>query len=98
MDAIQPLRPQDVVLGQYERSGDMKGYRQEPDVAPESQTETYAAARVFVENWRWAGVPFYLRTGKRLTSRRTEICVQLKSVPFRLFRDTAVDTPGCRMC
>jgi glucose-6-phosphate 1-dehydrogenase len=92
MDAIQPLRAQDVVLGQYEQSGDMKGYRQEADVAPDSQTETYAAARVFVENWRWAGVPFYLRTGKRLTSRRTEICVQLKSVPYRLFRDTPVDT------
>jgi glucose-6-phosphate 1-dehydrogenase len=92
MDAIQPLRPQDVVLGQYEQSGDMKGYRQEADVAPDSRTETYAAARVFVENWRWAGVPFYLRTGKRLTSRRTEICVQLKSVPYRLFRDTPVDT------
>jgi glucose-6-phosphate 1-dehydrogenase len=92
MDAIQPLRPQDVALGQYEKSASMAGYRQEPDVAPDSHTETYAAARVFVENWRWAGVPFYLRTGKRMTSRRTEISVQLKSVPYRLFRDTPVDT------
>src|ERR1700744_4734330 len=91
MDAIQPLRRQDVVFGQYEQSGDMKGYRQEPDVAPDSQTETYAAARVFVENWRWAGVPFYLRTGKRLGGRRTEISVRLKPGPFRLFRDTPVD-------
>jgi glucose-6-phosphate 1-dehydrogenase len=91
-DAIQPLKPEDVVLGQYEKSGDMAGYRQEADVAPDSQTETYAAARVFIENWRWAGVPFYLRTGKRLTSRRTEISVQLKSVPYLLFRDTPVDT------
>ena len=78
-------------------SGSMKnphrgGYREEADVAPDSQTETYAAARVFVENWRWAGVPFYLRTGKRMTARRTEISVQLKAVPFLLFRDTPVDT------
>ena len=62
------------------------------DVAPDSQTETYAAARVYIDNWRWAGVPFYLRTGKRLTSRRTEISVQLKAVPFLLFRDTPVDS------
>jgi glucose-6-phosphate 1-dehydrogenase len=91
-DAIQPLKASDVVLGQYEKSPTMAGYRQEADVAPDSNTETYAAARVFVENWRWAGVPFYLRTGKRMTARRTEISVQLKAVPFLLFRDTPVDT------
>ncbi|QIE28459.1 Glucose-6-phosphate 1-dehydrogenase 2 (plasmid) [Caballeronia sp. SBC1] len=91
-DAIQPLKPNDVVLGQYEKSATMAGYREEADVAPDSQVETYAAARVFVENWRWAGVPFYLRTGKRMTARRTEISVQLKAVPFLLFRDTPVDT------
>jgi glucose-6-phosphate 1-dehydrogenase len=90
-DAIQPLTPNDVVFGQYEQGPAGIGYRQEPDVAPGSTTETYAAARVFVENWRWAGVPFYLRTGKRLAARRTEISVQLKPVPFRLFRDTPVD-------
>ena len=90
-DAIQPLKPDDVVFGQYEKGPAGPGYRQEPDVAPDSHTETYAAARVFVENWRWAGVPFYLRTGKRLAARRTEISVQLKTVPFRLFRDTPVD-------
>jgi glucose-6-phosphate 1-dehydrogenase len=90
-DAIQPLAPEDVVFGQYEKGPAGVGYREEPDVAPGSTTETYAAARVFVENWRWAGVPFYLRTGKRLAARRTEISVQLKPVPFRLFRDTPVD-------
>jgi glucose-6-phosphate 1-dehydrogenase len=90
-DAIQPLTPDDVVFGQYEKGPAGVGYREEPDVAPGSTTETYAAARVFVENWRWAGVPFYLRTGKRLAVRRTEISVQLKPVPFRLFRDTPVD-------
>ncbi|MET3230868.1 UNVERIFIED_ORG: glucose-6-phosphate 1-dehydrogenase [Burkholderia sp. 1263] len=90
-DAIQPLKPDDVVFGQYENGPAGIGYREEPDVAPNSTTETYAAARVFIENWRWAGVPFYLRTGKRLAARRTEIAVQLKPVPFRLFRDTPVD-------
>ncbi|ASL46822.1 Glucose-6-phosphate 1-dehydrogenase [Burkholderia sp. AD24] len=91
MHAIQPLTADDVVFGQYEKGPPGVGYREEPDVAPDSTTETYAAARVFVENWRWAGVPFYLRTGKRLAARRTEISVQLKPVPFRLFRDTPVD-------
>ncbi|CAG4898978.1 glucose-6-phosphate dehydrogenase [Paraburkholderia gardini] len=91
-DAIQPLHARDVVFGQYGKGPAGPGYREEPDVAADSHTETYAAARVFIENWRWAGVPFYLRTGKRLTARRTEIAVHLKTVPFRLFRDTPVDT------
>lgn len=94
-DALKPLTPQDVVFGQYakgvEAGAQGVAYRDEPNVAKDSQTETYAAARVYIDNWRWAGVPFYLRTGKRLAARRTEICVQLKSVPFRLFRDTPVD-------
>jgi glucose-6-phosphate 1-dehydrogenase len=91
-DAIQPLTCDDVVFGQYEKGDAGAAYRDEPDVAPDSTTETYAAARVYIDNWRWAGVPFYLRTGKRLTTRRTEIAVQLKRVPFLLFRDTPVDT------
>ncbi|MDE1180205.1 glucose-6-phosphate dehydrogenase [Paraburkholderia sp.] len=90
-DAIKPLTPSDVVFGQYEKGPSGVAYRNEPDVAAESTTETYAAARVFVDNWRWAGVPFYLRTGKRLAVRRTEIAVQLKAVPFLLFRDTPVE-------
>ncbi len=57
-DAIQPLKPDDVVLAQYEKGPAGPGYREEPNVAPDSTTETYAAARVFVDNWRWAGVPF----------------------------------------
>ena len=77
--------------GSTKRAGRGRAIGEEPDVAPDSRTETYAAARVFVENWRWAGVPFYLRTGKRLAARRTEMSVQLKAVPFRLFRDTPVD-------
>jgi glucose-6-phosphate 1-dehydrogenase len=63
----------------------------EAEVAPDSRTETYAAVKVEVETWRWAGVPFYLRTGKALTARDTEIVVQFKPVPFALFRGTGVD-------
>jgi glucose-6-phosphate 1-dehydrogenase len=91
-DALKPLTPDDVVFGQYGKGPAGVAYHDEPDVAKNSRTETYAAARVYIDNWRWAGVPFYLRTGKRLASRRTEISVQLKRVPFRLFRDTSVDT------
>ncbi|CAB3766677.1 glucose-6-phosphate dehydrogenase [Paraburkholderia humisilvae] len=90
-EAIQPLRADDVVFGQYEQGPAGVAYRAEPNVAPDSKTETYAAARVYLDNWRWAGVPFYLRTGKRLATRRTEIAVQLKRVPFLMFRDLPVD-------
>jgi glucose-6-phosphate 1-dehydrogenase len=64
------------------------GYREEPGVAPDSRTETYAALRVHVSNWRWAGVPFYLRTGKRLARKVTEIAVTLKPVPHLAFQST----------
>jgi glucose-6-phosphate 1-dehydrogenase len=63
-------------------------YRQEEGVAPDSRTETYAALRLRVSNWRWAGVPFYLRTGKRLALKLTEIAVQLKPVPHLPFQNT----------
>ena len=69
----------DVVLGQY------LGYRQEPDVAPDSVTPTFAALRVFIDNWRWQGVPFYLRTGKRLAKRVTEVSFHMQPVPLSLF-------------
>jgi glucose-6-phosphate 1-dehydrogenase len=64
------------------------GYREEPGVSPDSRTETYAALRLFVSNWRWSGVPFYLRTGKRLARRLTEIAVTLKPVPHLAFQST----------
>ena len=91
--AIAPLQPRNVVRGQY-RAGRIAGqrvpgYRQEPQVARASRTETYVALKLAIENWRWAGVPFYLRTGKRLGNRRTEVAVHFKAAPFRLFRDTA---------
>jgi glucose-6-phosphate 1-dehydrogenase len=64
------------------------GYREEPGVSPDSRTETYAALRLFVSNWRWSGVPFYLRTGKRLARRLTEIAVTLKPVPHLAFQSS----------
>ncbi len=91
--AIRPL-PRDRVLdhavpGQYgpARLGgrDLPGYRQEPGVDPASQTDTYAAVTFFVDNWRWAGVPFYLRAGKRLPRRVTEIAIQFAPPPLPLF-------------
>jgi glucose-6-phosphate 1-dehydrogenase len=61
-------------------------YRSEPGVASGSRTETFAAFKLNIDNWRWAGVPFYLRTGKRLAKRHTEITIQFKHTPFQLFR------------
>jgi glucose-6-phosphate 1-dehydrogenase len=98
LHAIQPLGPEDVlscaVRGQYgEGMADGQpapGYRQEQDVAPESQTETFVALKLQIDNWRWAGVPFYLRTGKRLAQRATEIVIQFRRTPFILFRNTTV--------
>jgi len=68
------------------------GYRQEPSVPPQSKTETFAAVKLFIDNWRWHGVPIYLRSGKRLWKRGTEIVVQLKTPPDVVFRGTAVES------
>src|SRR5436190_9297169 len=91
--SIRSMTPEEVrqnaMPGQYgpARIGgvDIPGFRQEPGVDPESQTDTYAALTLFVENWRWAGVPFYVRTGKRLPKRVTEIAIQFKPAPLHLF-------------
>jgi len=84
-----------VVRGQYGPgwvgAQAVKGYREEDEVDPESETETFLAARFQVDDWRWSGVPFYLRAGKRLPKRATEIAIQFKDVPHRLFRDAAAD-------
>ncbi|GAC1424406.1 MAG: glucose-6-phosphate dehydrogenase [Acidobacteriaceae bacterium] len=89
--AIQPIHPADTVRGQYAPGTvDGKpviGYRQEDRVHPRSQTETYAALRLEIENWRWAGVPIYVRAGKRLAKRVTEITIQFKQPPLLLFKD-----------
>ncbi len=86
---------QNVVRGQYGpgwvAAQPVKGYREEDDVDPQSETETYIAARLQVDDWRWSGVPFYLRTGKRLPKRASEIAIQFNAVPHRLFADTATD-------
>jgi glucose-6-phosphate 1-dehydrogenase len=93
--AIHPLSLSDVVRGQYDNGivGDqkVKAYRAEDNVSSESAVETYCAMRLQIDNWRWAGVPFYLRTGKRLTKRYTEIAIRFKRAPYALFRETPVD-------
>jgi glucose-6-phosphate 1-dehydrogenase len=96
LKALQPFQDRDVltraVRGQYGTNHKgMAGYRQEPMVAPHSRTETYIALKLFIDNWRWADVPFYVRTGKRMSRRVTEIVVQFKRAPFVLFRKTAVE-------
>lgn len=69
---------------------DVPAYRQEPDVAPDSHIETYVAMQVEIDNWRWAGVPFYLRTGKRMGHRKTEIAIRFKQAPYTAFQNTPV--------
>ena len=99
LEAVHPLDDaevrRNVVRGQYGTGvvgGElMKAYREEPGVNPESRTETYVVFQLGIDNWRWAGVPFYLRTGKRMTRRTTEISIQFKQAPFALFRNTPVD-------
>jgi len=100
LHAIQPFSAEDVlhcaVRGQY-GEGDVNGerapaYRAESGVPPDSKTETFVALRLVIDNWRWAGVPFYLRTGKRLAARHTEVAIEFKRAPFILFRDTPVSS------
>jgi glucose-6-phosphate 1-dehydrogenase len=89
--AMKPVPITDTVRGQYGPGvvdgQQVKGYRQEERVNPKSQTETYAAMKLEIENWRWAGVPFYVRAGKRLAKRSTEITIQFKQPPMRLFQN-----------
>jgi glucose-6-phosphate 1-dehydrogenase len=99
LDAIQHFGPQDArrnaVRGQY-GAGTVEGrridpYRHAPGIAPNSTTETYVALKLMIDNWRWAGVPIYLRTGKALAKRRSEVVIEFKQAPFVLFRDTPVE-------
>jgi len=100
LDAVMHFDEDDVrrnvIRGQYGagfiRDTERKAYVQEEGVSPQSTTETFVAMRLGIDNWRWAGVPFYLRTGKSMTRRTSEIAIQFKSVPFALFRETAVDS------
>ena len=99
MDALLSVQPlvddvrgssPGIVRAQYARGWavgtEVPGYRSEPDVAPGSTTETYVAMRLHLDNWRWAGVPFYLRTGKRLPKRTTEIAIQFRRPPMQIFK------------
>lgn len=102
VEAIHPIAPDDVpkvaVRGQYGPGSvagqRVIGYRQEPQVSPDSITPTYAAFRFVIDNWRWADVPFYVRSGKRLPKRITEIAMQFKEAPHLPFRKAQVETPG----
>jgi glucose-6-phosphate 1-dehydrogenase len=99
LHAIQPLSPEEVltktVRGQYgdgEIDGHpVPGYRHEGDAPEDSKTETFVAMKLAIDNWRWADVPFYLRTGKRMAARHTQIVIQFRRAPFMLFRDTPVE-------
>ena len=93
--SLRSVRPEDAVRGQYGpgtiAGKEVPAYNTEPDVARDSATETYVAMRLAIDNWRWAGVPFYLRTGKRMARRMTEIAIRFKPAPFAPFEDTDVD-------
>ncbi len=98
LKVIQSLRPYEasevrsmVIRGQYTSSvikgESIPGYRQEEGVPADSRTETFVALKTYIDNWRWGGVPFYIRTGKRMPTRVTEIVIHFKSTPYRLFKD-----------
>jgi len=88
LKAVRPVQPEALVRGQFNT------YRQEPGVAPDSKVETYAAMRLQIDSWRWSGVPFYLRAGKCLPVTATEVVVDLKPPPARLFGDLGPDYPN----
>jgi glucose-6-phosphate 1-dehydrogenase len=96
--AIPAVKSARAVRGQYGAGAvlgkKVKAYRREPKVAPDSNIETYVAMQLEVDNWRWAGVPFYLRTGKHMSQRHTEIAIRFKQAPYAAFKDTPVDTLG----
>ena len=99
LHAIQPMEPEQVltrtVRGQYGAGRLVDGstvaaYRDEPGVDPESHTETFVAMKLMIDSWRWAGVPFYLRTGKRMAGRFTQACITFKHAPNRMFRESRI--------
>lgn len=83
-----------VVRGQYIANGNKIGYRDEKGVAPDSRTETYVAMRIGIANWRWAGVPFYLRTGKNLPNKATEVVIHFKPTPHQMFQGEGSSCPA----
>lgn len=97
-DSLKPLTETDlnehVVRGQYTASETKKGYREEKGVAPDSRTDTYIAMRLNINNWRWSGVPFYIRTGKQMPTKVTEIVVHFKPAPHQMFHCDGKNCPG----
>jgi len=89
VSAIRPMGEAQALANSVR--GQYRGYRDEPDVARDSTTETFMACKLLIDNWRWAGVPFYLRTGKQLAARRTEIAIRFHQAPLSIFRGTDVE-------
>jgi len=102
MQSLKPIREEDVpsqvIRGQYMashvRGETMPGYREEKGVNPDSRTETFVAVKFFIDNWRWGGVPFYIRTGKRLPTKVTEVVVHFKPTPHGLFQNDELGIHG----
>jgi glucose-6-phosphate 1-dehydrogenase len=101
IEAIEPLELADcgvtTVRGQYDEGHldgvRVRGYREEPKVSPTSMVETFAAFKLSIDNWRWAGVPFYLRTGKRLRTKKSQVVIEFRPPPLALFRQVGMTTP-----
>lgn len=96
-ESLTPLTEEDlnehIVRGQYTENGTKLGYRQEKNVAPDSRTETYIAMKLGISNWRWSGVPFYIRTGKQMPTKVTEIVVHFRETPHQMFRCNSGNCP-----
>ena len=96
-ESLTPLNDIDlnehIVRGQYTASGSKKGYREEKGVAPDSRTETYIAMKLGISNWRWSGVPFYIRTGKQMPTKVTEIVVHFRETPHQMFHCASGNCP-----
>lgn len=95
-NSLKPLEENDfrqnIIRGQYTASGEKKGYREEKGVGADSRTETFIAMKLFINNWRWSGVPFYIRTGKQMPTKVTEIVIHFKETPYRMFRGESGET------
>lgn len=96
-ESLKPLKESDfktnIVRGQYIAEGDRKGYREEKGIHPDSRTETFVAMKLEIDNWRWNGVPFYIRTGKQMPTKVTEIVIHFKAAPHQLFQDASHQSP-----
>src|SRR5262249_25675357 len=95
LGSVRPIDPDEVVRGQYTRgvldAKEVPGYTEESGVRPDSHTETYAAMRLRIDNWRWGGTSFYLRTGKRLARRETRVVVVFRDAPINFFAQTGIE-------